>query len=700
MTFLAPVMFWIAAGVVPALVLLYFLKLRRQAHIVPSTLLWRKAIQDLQVNAPFQRLRRNILLLLQLLVLAAGVFALARPIIRSTASLEERVVILIDCSASMNAVEPNGKTRLELAKEQATRLTRTLNQSGSDWFQFLGVRRQTQAMAIAFSDRASVISPFTANMDDLARLIREIPPTDARTDLAEAMQLAEAYMAPPTMTTDQTPVSTETPSKLVLLSDGRIGGLKDLAVKHGTMEWIRVGESRDNAGITALRTQRNFDTPALLNVYVQISNFAAEPITTDVALYVDGVLADARVHTVELEGAPTAPNSAENQAAGATGGGAQGGPGATPLPAAALGPTKPADAASGPEGSSTSLSFELTLDRGALLEARLSRGDALMQDNAAFAVVPPPRKFTVLTVSKRNALLDLVLSTLRLDAYPFVTPVDYEARRRDFETDGQSRFDVVIFDRYTPKSLPAGNFVFLDAAPPDGDIKLGDEHERHYLIWWDEWHPILRNVALESVFVHRSRPVAAPKDAEILIEAAHGPLLARYSAGPRQYVVLGFSLDNSEWWRDATFPTFIANLLRFLAGGSGEREVAAVRPGETLRVQLPEKSGDITLRRPDESTIRLVGPPGGAVYYGGTSRVGVYKATPGIDGQDTYAVNLEDPDESAIAPHAGELLMGGTPIKQGEAIRAATPEVWRWFVGAALAIVLLEWYIYNRRVMI
>ncbi|NLG43054.1 MAG: hypothetical protein GX547_07405, partial [Phycisphaerae bacterium] len=43
----------------------------------------------------------------------------------------------------------------------------------------------------------------------------------------------------------------------------------------------------------------------------------------------------------------------------------------------------------------------------------------------------------------------------------------------------------------------------------------------------------------------------------------------------------------------------------------------------------------------------------------------------------------------------------GTPqIKAGQAISTSTPEIWRWFVGAALLILVVEWYIYNRRVMI
>src|SRR5256714_15022892 len=112
-----------AAIAVPTLLVLYFLKLRRRELPVSSTILWRKAIQDLQVNAPFQKLRRNLLLLLQLLLLLLLLLALSRPVSNYTPGPGKTTVILIDRSASMAARDQEGdRSRLDEARRRAKEL--------------------------------------------------------------------------------------------------------------------------------------------------------------------------------------------------------------------------------------------------------------------------------------------------------------------------------------------------------------------------------------------------------------------------------------------------------------------------------------------------------------------------------------------------------------------------------------------------
>src|SRR6478609_773084 len=108
MTFASPLSTaaWAAlAGIPVGILALYFLKLRRRPVQVPSTLLWRKSLEDLHVNSLFQRLRRNLLLFLQLLVIALAMLALAGPRMKGTSGRSQRFVLLIDNSASMSAID-------------------------------------------------------------------------------------------------------------------------------------------------------------------------------------------------------------------------------------------------------------------------------------------------------------------------------------------------------------------------------------------------------------------------------------------------------------------------------------------------------------------------------------------------------------------------------------------------------------------
>src|SRR3954467_6433732 len=128
--FISPFPAIIAAAIaIPSLLVLYFLKLRRRELAVSSTLLWKKAIQDLQVNAPFQKLRRNLLLILQLALLLALCLALSRPVANYTPGAGRTSVILIDRSASMSTRDIDGRTRLDEAKRRAKDLVSSMGRN-------------------------------------------------------------------------------------------------------------------------------------------------------------------------------------------------------------------------------------------------------------------------------------------------------------------------------------------------------------------------------------------------------------------------------------------------------------------------------------------------------------------------------------------------------------------------------------------
>ena len=112
---------FVLAGVPVGIIALYFLKLRRRPVRVPSTILWRRSLEDLHVNSLFQRLRRNLLLFLQLLAVALAMLALAGPRMKGSSGQGQRFVLLIDSSASMAATDV-APSRLAKAKEAAKKV--------------------------------------------------------------------------------------------------------------------------------------------------------------------------------------------------------------------------------------------------------------------------------------------------------------------------------------------------------------------------------------------------------------------------------------------------------------------------------------------------------------------------------------------------------------------------------------------------
>lgn len=180
---LNPIGLTLAALAIP-IVLLYLLRLRRREQRVSSTLLWRQTVMDREANTLWQRLRPNILLLLQLLTLAFLVFALTRPYALAPAGLTGRAIVLLDGSASMAATDV-APSRFEAARREARGL-----------IDGLGATDEMTIILVDGSPRA--LTPLTASRADLHAALDQARSSLAPANWSAALSLAGALRTPAT----------------------------------------------------------------------------------------------------------------------------------------------------------------------------------------------------------------------------------------------------------------------------------------------------------------------------------------------------------------------------------------------------------------------------------------------------------------------------------------------------------------------
>jgi hypothetical protein len=297
MQWLTPVTALYAAAItVPLLLLLYFLKLKRREQFVSSTFLWKRAVQDLQVNAPFQRIRRNILLLLQLLMLLAILLALAAPILAMSGGPAKRYVVLIDRSASMSANDGDSKnqTRLDSAKDQARIFVKSLRDKSFFSLSATG----DQVMVIAFDAQAKVMCNYTSDRPQVLAAIDAITQGHGQSSLSQAVTVARAFAQSPGIEVNNR--SSEQQAQLMLFSDGRIVDADRIVVSADEMAFYCIGKSSHNIAVTAMQAKRSYENPDQVNIFATITNYYNEPVTTDIQFSLDG---DVRsVRTVKSTG--------------------------------------------------------------------------------------------------------------------------------------------------------------------------------------------------------------------------------------------------------------------------------------------------------------------------------------------------------------------------------------------------------------
>lgn len=655
----------IAAGLaIPTLLVLYFLKLRRRELAISSTLLWKKSIQDLQVNSPFQKLRKNLLLLLQLLMLLLLLLALAKPVVNYKPGAGKLTVLLIDHSASMNAKDADGVTRLESAKTKAKELVDTMG-------------RGALAMVVAFDDSAQTLHSFSSDAVGLKNAIDSIHPTDRPTRLDLAYRLASAQM---NINPDQLRANPKDIPEVRMYSDGRAEDIRDASISAPvTLE--RIGTDKaNNIAIVALSAKRNYERPTQVQVFARLANFGPDPADASVRLRVDGQ---------EIETA--------------------GGSGRVFLLPDRWDEKQRQDYDRDPNNrpSNDGVQFELELARGAVIRVEQTRtdGDALRADDAAQVIVPPPRTLSVLMVTDGNYFLEKAIRSQRQIKDPQVVT------SQQYAQGVPGNFDVIIFDRYKPNKLPeAGNFIYFGTVPDGLTLKVEKDPatkadrtiEDVGVLDWKREHPILRGINLSRLYVASALKLDVPLDSEVLLDGLKGPLIARHQEGKHTHLFIGFDVLQSNWPLRQSFPYFLYNALQFLAVGSELDVRQSFAPGASPSIPRTNLvKGDASVKSvglidPNGRRQTLTVPQSGDFTLPALDHVGIYKTEPPVPGWEQIAVNLLDANESNLLPV--KEVPSAQAVVDASTAGTSRRELWWALACVALGMLFVEWWVYTRRV--
>ncbi len=653
---------WAILGLVPpAIVLLYFLKLKRQPLVVPSTYLWRRTLEDLHVNSLWQRLRNNLLLLLQLLIIFLLMGALMRPGRRGPELLGDRFIFLIDVSASSQATDVQ-PSRFEKARQEIESMIDQMDSNDT-------------AMIVQFSDRAEIVQNYTQQRRLLKERLRALRPTMRGSDVAEALRVAAGLANPSSARGEGAAQSEEAlPATVYIVSDGAVPPVSGFDVGNLTLRHVRVGSTEaSNIAITQFSADRNPDHPGQLDLFARIENFGSEKVTVQIGLRYGETQQEATdsqrpyldVKEIEI----------------------------------------PAHGSSG-EG------FRLQDVEEGVFVLDLEWKDDLPVDNRAYLAINPPERARVLVVTPGASSLLTALNTQtarRLAQIEVLSPEKLEQAEYRQAADA-GVYDLIIYDRCAPQQMPLANTLFWGALPPDQRWRFGEKKQLPVVIDVDRSHPLCQFLSFDDVLAFlEGRSVKGPEGTRSLITSSIGDVLALAPREGYEDAVLGIPLyredatgnilPNTDWPRRTSFPVFVTNALKYLGRVQYYSAAPNASPGDVVRIRTEATAPEVVVIDPRGKRHTVKSSRENVFVYSATEEVGTYRVD---DGKGNvlrrFTVNLFSPIESDLMPR--DIAVSEDKVQAARVSDVRRWEYWKWLLLLALAVLALEWYIYNRRVWI
>ncbi len=241
---------------IPVIILMYLLKQKAPELPVPSVFLWKELYNNRESDTPWEKLKKNILLILQLITVVVLVFTLMDPYINAETKSEGAVALLIDNSASMGMTVGSKETRLDRAKASAVSLVESLTQG-------------TSVTVIECNKDATVLISGSLDRNAVISKIRSISETCCPGDIGKGVSLCDTMkQAVPELT-----ISAFTDTYVPLGNTG--GTIYDLST------------DADNASVNYVSQGKSGGRTVCL---ASVSNHSASEISSDLSLYGDDIL--------------------------------------------------------------------------------------------------------------------------------------------------------------------------------------------------------------------------------------------------------------------------------------------------------------------------------------------------------------------------------------------------------------------------
>jgi hypothetical protein len=366
-----------------------------------------------------------------------------------------------------------------------------------------------------------------------------------------------------------------------------------------------------------------------------------------------------------------------------------------------------------PPGGQKTVAFPLSNVNAGVLRLTINVADELAVDNTAWAVVHPPRRGRVLFVSPGDEALRRVLGTAKANEL-----CEIASRPPSFLlTDEYQRgaaggdWELIIYDRCTPKELPRANTVFINRLPPGDRWKGAQKVVNPKIVDTERTHPLVQLVEVGDFVIAEVTVIKPPPGGTSLFDTAEGSIFAIAPREGFQDAVLGFefsSVDaagqitfNTNWPLRQSFPVFIHELLSFLGGGAAQAEGEGIQPGRSLEVKSLATGAPAKVITPSGKKVTLPASGQQTLLFTGTDDVGVYEVQQGELPARQVAVNLFNPVESDIRVEPErKVKLGVLDVQASQEWQTIRRPIVKWLLLLALVVLVVEWYIYNRRVYV